>query len=76
MLSIKLINLYNNIFALANYSVMSLITSFVTLFSAIVSMLFAPTPFIKHKNLVLKLLCLAIGSYMTTDSTLTIQIYN
>lgn len=50
MLNTKLLNLYSNIFALANYFTISLITHFVSLLYTIT----ISTAFIKYKNLILK----------------------
>lgn len=72
MLSTELINLYSNMLALANHSAMSLITPPATSPVAIVSILFAPAAFIKHKNLVLGTTSLATGSHVTVDIAFTI----
>lgn len=72
MLSTKLINLYSNIFALANYSAMSPVTPPAASPAAVVSMLFASAVFIKYKNLLLEIPGLATNSYVRTDSILTI----
>lgn len=53
ILSIKLINLLNNISALANYSAMSPIRPLITFNAILKSILFASSLFIKNKNLVL-----------------------
>lgn len=72
MLSTELINLYNNIFALANYSAMLPVTLSTSFFAAIVSILFTLTAFIKHKNLVLETPSLATGSHVITESAFII----
>lgn len=72
MLSTKLINLYSNIFALANHSAMSPVTAPAAPLATVISTLFALAAFIKNKNLVLRTSGLAIGSHVTTDNALTI----
>lgn len=52
MLSIELINLYCNMFALANHSTMSPVIPPTTLAAVVISTLFARSACIKHKNLV------------------------
>lgn len=80
MFSTELINLHINMCGLANYSVISLvilpaIPPAISL-AFIVFTFFALAAFIEYKNLFLKTLCLAIGSYMTLDNILTIWIYD
>lgn len=72
ILSIKLINLYKNFFALANLSTMI----FVIFFASVLSTLLTPTFFNKHKNLILGILGLTIVSHVTTNNFLIIEIYN
>lgn len=60
MLSIELINLYNNMFALTNYCAILLVIPPVP----ILSILFVSITFNKYKNLVLETLGLKIGSYV------------
>lgn len=76
MLSTELINLHSNISASANHFTMLLITPPAALPAAVVSMLFALIVFIEHKNLVLETPGLATGSYVTTDNTFIICIYD
>lgn len=79
MLSIKLINLYSNIFALADYFAILPITTFIAIFffffATVISTLFASIAFNKYKNLVLKTLSLATDNYISTDSNFTLLIY-
>ena len=76
MLSTKLNNLYSNMLAFPNYFAMLSITLsailLATFLAPIISMLFALAAFIENKNLVLRLLGLAIGSYVITDSVFNI----
>ena len=76
MLGKKLINLSSNMFALANYSAMSLVIPFATPLvippALVIFTLFTLAAFIKYKNLVLETLILAIGSHMPTDSAFII----
>lgn len=60
-------------FALVNHSAMSSVTSpAIPLSTSLVSILFALTFFNKYKNLILRILSLATGSQMTSDSALII----
>lgn len=72
----KIINLHKNISAIANYSAMSSIILFATTFFFLVYMLLILAVFIKHNNLILKILSIKTGSHMTMDSAYTIWIYD
>ena len=76
MLSIELINLYSNILAPANYFAISPVIPRATSPASGESILFAPAAFIKDQNLVLGILGLATDSNVTTNSGLTIWIYD
>lgn len=76
MWNTELINLHSNISASDNHSVISPVTTpatpLATLFAHILSTLFAPVAFNEHKNGILGIPGLKIGSYVTTNSTFTI----
>lgn len=80
MFNIKLINLYTNMFTLANHSAISPIISpaslFIALFTFIVSMLFALIAFNKYENLVLRISSLKISSHITLNNVFIIWIHN
>lgn len=72
MFNIKLINLHNNMFALANlFAMLSVIT-----FASILSTLLASAILNKYKNLVPETPGLAISSHVTTNNALTIWIHD
>lgn len=52
ILSIELINLYNNTFTSANHCAMPAITSLIKSSAPVISKLFVLTAFIKQKNLI------------------------
>lgn len=58
---------------LANYSIILLITSliisFITFLVFIIFIVFALVAFNKYKNLILRIPCLEISSYISTNST-------
>lgn len=64
----KLINLYSILFALANNIAILFITSSIP----ILFKLIAPVAFTELKNLIVRIFCLAIDSYITTDNIFTI----
>ena len=65
-------NLYSNMFALANYFAMSPVTPSIP----VILILFALAVFYKYKNLVLGTPGLKIGSYVTINNIFTIIIYD
>ena len=80
MLSIKLMNIHSNMFALTNYSIISpVITPIappVTPLDLVISTLFVLAAFIEHENLVLETTGLPIGSHVTTENANIILIYD
>lgn len=72
MLSIKLIYLYSNIFALANHSAILPITFPANLLIIIIFKLFTLITFIEYQNLVLDTLGLAIGTHIIIENFFTI----
>lgn len=75
-MSIELINLYSNMSAQANYSVMLPITTPAGFSATVISTLFASSAFTENKNLILETPDLATGNYVITDSALNIWIYD
>lgn len=57
-------------------SVISLLIPLITALTPIIYILFVSTTFNKYENLVSEILYLKIGSYIITNSSLTIWIYN
>lgn len=64
MLSTEIFNLYNNIFALVNFSIISLVIPFIR----ILSTLFILAAFNKYKNVMLRILGLATGSHVINNN--------